>query len=126
MSAPVENGNKLITISFTALLYGVVIDAALHRLHRLELTPPNLLLIIALILVIQDFFFYHEDMKALNLKFAKEARDSAITGRSDRLAAEKIRRRKERKIFAFDVLLLGSWYAPLSPRILPFRPTWLH
>ncbi|HEX6369933.1 MAG TPA: hypothetical protein VF006_13520 [Longimicrobium sp.] len=117
MSAPVENGNRTIAVSFTALLYGVVIDASLHRVEHLALTPSNLLLFISLTLVVQDFFFYHEDMKRVNLqalerqiRIEKNPWYSEEYRRRKRVDVEARRRRKERKIFFFDALLLATWY----------------
>ena len=117
-SATIENGNRTIAVSFTALLYGVVIDAALHRVHELALTPENVLLVISLALVVQDFFFYHEHMKRVNLQFLKSTlaneHDASLTDeerKKKRIKAEQRKRRKERRIFFFDAVLLGTWYA---------------
>jgi hypothetical protein len=107
MHAEAESSNKRISISFTALLYGVVIDAALHRVHDTSFTPANVLLFAALIIVIQDFFFYHEDLKRLNVTLAKAEMELPP---AQKLEAEREQMRETRTIFVFDVALLGAWY----------------
>ena len=113
-------GRGSITISFTALLYGVVIDVTLHRIHSLSFSPSNVLLVIAVLLVIQDFFFYHEDMKSFNFRFLLRERKitgtRAPNGGDERKRAEwkEFQRKKlgiERKIFLFDTLVLVAWFA---------------
>lgn len=109
-----SEGRGLITISFTALLYGVVIDASLHRFETLDWSPPNLLLAVALFIIVQDFFFYHEDMKRLNLLLKAQALAAQAEGKTspaDRARFEWTRRKEEIAIFLLDLLLLTAWYA---------------
>jgi hypothetical protein len=79
---------RTLYLSFTGLLYAVVIDAALHRLHDLSLSHENILLIVALLIVIQDYFFYYRDI----------------------LKLEEMKK-KASYIFWLDILVLGAWYA---------------
>jgi uncharacterized membrane protein YoaK (UPF0700 family) len=79
---------RTLYLSFTGLLYAVVIDAALHRLHDLSLSHENILLVVALLIVIQDYFFYYRDI--LELEHLKK---------------------KASYIFWLDILVLGAWYA---------------
>lgn len=120
MSVPVKPAEKsLITVSFTALLYGVVIDATLHRLHSLEPTITHVLILVALAIVVQDFFFYHEDMKMINDVFAKEAKAAATP--AERRVMEAERRRKERNVFICDLLVLGAWFTLSLAASAPLR-----
>ncbi|HEV2762698.1 MAG TPA: hypothetical protein VGV38_06860 [Pyrinomonadaceae bacterium] len=132
MSAETTSGERdLINISFTALLYGVVIGVALDRFEDLTVSPVNILLIFSLFLIVQDFFFYHEDMKKINLSLKKrQAEDGRKTDgpdKAERVAAERKRRKNEWKIFLFDLILLAVWYglclAARSP--LPRYLLWL-
>lgn len=107
MSAPTSSHDK-ISISFTGLLYGVVIDAALHRFEEFRLTPANLLLLIALVIVIQDFFFYHLDLKEIGGDL--ESREETAPSEDEK---KRVRKRKgliERIFFVFDILVLGTWF----------------
>src|SRR4029453_11890718 len=99
MSAPLQPHNLAprITISFTELLYGVVIGAALQRVE-LSLSLKNILLILALIIVVQAFLFYHQDILDLDPNPSKY-----------------------RLTFVLDMLVLGSWYPlSLAPDIVIF------
>ena len=76
-----------ISVSFTELLYGVVIGAALQRI-KLDLSQENILLVLSLIIITQDFFFYHLAISA------KPPSNQPL-------------------LFLLDMLVLGAWY-PLS------------
>jgi hypothetical protein len=83
------NATPLISVSFTELLYGVVIGAALQRIE-LGWSTKNILLILSLIIVIQDFFFYYHDIPGLDLTNSLK---------------------KQRLLFVLDMLVLGAWYS---------------
>jgi len=46
-------------VTFTELLYSVVIGTAITRIDSLELTQANILLLVALLIIFDDYFLYH-------------------------------------------------------------------
>jgi hypothetical protein len=101
MSSPLrpQNAAPIISVSFTELLYGVVIGAALQRIE-LSLSLKNVLLILSLIIVVQDFFFYYHDISDLDLTSSPK---------------------NQRLLFVFDMLVLGAWYSlSLAENIITF------
>lgn len=76
-----------VTLSFTELLYGVVIGAAVTRISALELTRETVLLLVALVLVFDDYLLYHQRVDTI-----------AGTGRN------------AVSLFLVDMLVLGAWH----------------
>lgn len=75
-------------LSFTDLLYGVVIGSAFGHFTGLEPSVQNGLLLVSLFLILDDYLLYHH-----------EVRGTARTGR--RVVV----------LFWLDVLVLLAWYA---------------
>lgn len=74
-------------LSFTELVYGVVIGSAFTQFTGLELTARNGFLLVALFLILNDYLLYHH-----------EARDIPSSG--DRVIP----------LFWFDMTVLLAWY----------------
>lgn len=77
-----------LSFTFTELLYGVLIGAALQNVKGLLPIQENVLLLVAVILVADDYFHYHRDVKTIN-----------NSGKA------------EIKIFFLDMLVLAAWYS---------------
>ena len=76
-----------IPITFTELLYSVVIGTAITRIESLSADRGNVLLILALVVVFDDYLLYHQKVDTI-----------AYSGRNEVL------------VFWLDMLVLGSWY----------------
>jgi hypothetical protein len=50
-------------VTFTALLYSVVIGVAFQNISSLAWSEKNLLMVLALLVVFDDYFLYHHDIK---------------------------------------------------------------
>jgi hypothetical protein len=78
---------QVISVTFTELLYCVVIGTAITRIESLAPSRPTILLWVALLLVFDDYFLYHREVSRI-----------ARSGRAATL------------LFWLDMLVLAVWY----------------
>ncbi len=83
-----NNGFKF-ELSFTELLYGVVIGNAIARISSLEASKRNIFILVAIMIAIDDYAFWH--LEQTNINYKKPWTSAAM--------------------FVTDAIILLSWYS---------------